>query len=387
MLETMNPEALARLRSVLQTHVDQGLLPGAVALVHHRGQTVLHEAVGHQRPPSAETATPAMAPDTVFRIYSMTKPIASLVAMMLMEEGPPVAVAPGGPLPARLCRAAGVRPGHGRHHPRPARGHRARPAAPHRRPELRLGPGHRARRLPRRAHRIAPPQQHRAGGRTRPAAAGTRPRHLLGIQPRHRCAGRCAGGDRGRAAGRHPAAARVRPAGHARHRFFGARSAAAPPGRALCTRPADRPESGADRRDRTPRVRVGRRRAGVHRPRLRALSATDAGPGHRTGPARPRAAAGRRHGGFHDGRPPGLPARGGRHSAHRPRLWPGRGRAHSTGLATRPGSAGQYSWSGLGGTFFFVDPAEDLFAIILTQAPGQLRYLCELYPALVYAAL
>ncbi|MBP7883333.1 MAG: beta-lactamase family protein, partial [Acidovorax sp.] len=83
----MNPEALARLRSVLQTHVDQGLLPGAVALVHHRGQTVLHEAVGHQRPPSAETATPAMAPDTVFRIYSMTKPIASLVAMMLMEEG------------------------------------------------------------------------------------------------------------------------------------------------------------------------------------------------------------------------------------------------------------------------------------------------------------
>ena len=42
---------------------------------------------------------------------------------------------------------------------------------------------------------------------------------------------------------------------------------------------------------------------------------------------------------------------------------------------------------GLGGTFFFVDPAEDLFAILLTQAPGQLRYLCELYPTLVYAAL
>ena len=59
----------------------------------------------------------------------------------------------------------------------------------------------------------------------------------------------------------------------------------------------------------------------------------------------------------------------------------------AAGLATRPGSAGQYSWSGLGGTFFFVDPAENLFAIILTQAPGQLRYLCELYPALVYAAL
>lgn len=59
----------------------------------------------------------------------------------------------------------------------------------------------------------------------------------------------------------------------------------------------------------------------------------------------------------------------------------------ATGQATRPGSAGHYSWSGLGGTFFFVDPVEDLFAILLTQAPGQLRYLCELYPALVYAAL
>src|SRR3990167_8172277 len=83
----MNPDALARLRSVLQTHVDQGLLPGAVALVHHRGQTVLHEAVGPDRPPPGGLGAPAMAPDTVFRIYSMTKPIAALVAMMLMEEG------------------------------------------------------------------------------------------------------------------------------------------------------------------------------------------------------------------------------------------------------------------------------------------------------------
>ncbi len=65
-------------------------MPGAVALVQHRGRTVLHEAVGLQRP--ANPAQPglavrAMAPDTVFRIYSMTKPIASLVALMLMEEG------------------------------------------------------------------------------------------------------------------------------------------------------------------------------------------------------------------------------------------------------------------------------------------------------------
>ena len=41
----------------------------------------------------------------------------------------------------------------------------------------------------------------------------------------------------------------------------------------------------------------------------------------------------------------------------------------------------------MAGTFFFVDPSEELFAILLTQAPGQLGYLCELFPALVYAAL
>ena len=51
----------------------------------------------------------------------------------------------------------------------------------------------------------------------------------------------------------------------------------------------------------------------------------------------------------------------------------------ATGGATRPAVQGT-SWSGMGGTFFFVDPAQDLFAILLTQAPGQLEMLCELFP-------
>ena len=80
----MQHHAFTHLRTALQTHVDQGLLPGAVALVHHQGHTVLHEAVGAQRPGAG---APAMAPDAVFRIYSMTKPVASLAALMLMEEG------------------------------------------------------------------------------------------------------------------------------------------------------------------------------------------------------------------------------------------------------------------------------------------------------------
>ena len=74
MLETMNPEALARLRSVLQTHVDQGLLPGAVALVARRGKVALFEHLGRQDPAAG---TP-MTRDSIFRIASMTKPITAV---------------------------------------------------------------------------------------------------------------------------------------------------------------------------------------------------------------------------------------------------------------------------------------------------------------------
>ncbi|MBG9390326.1 beta-lactamase family protein [Caenimonas sp. DR4.4] len=59
----------------------------------------------------------------------------------------------------------------------------------------------------------------------------------------------------------------------------------------------------------------------------------------------------------------------------------------AAGLAPQPGSPGQYFWSGIGGTSFFVDPAEDLFAMLLTQAPNQRIYFRNLFRHLVYAAL
>jgi CubicO group peptidase (beta-lactamase class C family) len=59
----------------------------------------------------------------------------------------------------------------------------------------------------------------------------------------------------------------------------------------------------------------------------------------------------------------------------------------ANGLAPQPGSPGQYFWSGIGGTSFFVDPAEDLFAMLLTQAPHQRIFFRNLYRHLVYAAL
>jgi CubicO group peptidase (beta-lactamase class C family) len=61
-------------------------------------------------------------------------------------------------------------------------------------------------------------------------------------------------------------------------------------------------------------------------------------------------------------------------------------RTHA-GLAPQPGSVGQYFWSGIGGTSFFVDPAEDLFAMLLTQAPNQRIFFRNLFRHLVYAAV
>jgi CubicO group peptidase (beta-lactamase class C family) len=57
------------------------------------------------------------------------------------------------------------------------------------------------------------------------------------------------------------------------------------------------------------------------------------------------------------------------------------------GLAPLPGSVGQYFWSGIGGTLFFIDPAEDLFALLLTQAPNQRIFFRHLFRHLVYAAI
>ena len=52
-----------------------------------------------------------------------------------------------------------------------------------------------------------------------------------------------------------------------------------------------------------------------------------------------------------------------------------------------PGSVGTYNWSGIGGTSFFVDPAQDLYGMLLTQAPNQRDHYRQLFRNLVYAAL
>jgi len=57
------------------------------------------------------------------------------------------------------------------------------------------------------------------------------------------------------------------------------------------------------------------------------------------------------------------------------------------GIAPFMGSVGQFFWSGMGGTFFWIDPVEDLFAVFMSQGPGQRMYTRTLARNLVYAAL
>ncbi len=57
------------------------------------------------------------------------------------------------------------------------------------------------------------------------------------------------------------------------------------------------------------------------------------------------------------------------------------------GVAAVPGSQGVFYWGGIAGTSFWIDWEEDLFAIMLIQAPGQRDYYRMLFRALVYAAV
>ncbi|AGX86539.1 serine hydrolase domain-containing protein [Candidatus Symbiobacter mobilis] len=79
----MCPARLDRLGRVLHEEVRLGRLPGAVALVVRRGRCVLRSAVGVRDPASGSS----MPINAIFRIYSMTKPVISVAALMLVEEG------------------------------------------------------------------------------------------------------------------------------------------------------------------------------------------------------------------------------------------------------------------------------------------------------------
>lgn len=82
-MASLNRAALARLRSVLQSHIDRQRIPGAIAVVALGDHVEMFDALGHQ---DAAAGTP-MKDDAIFRVYSMTKPLVSLATLMLAEEG------------------------------------------------------------------------------------------------------------------------------------------------------------------------------------------------------------------------------------------------------------------------------------------------------------
>ena len=58
------------------------------------------------------------------------------------------------------------------------------------------------------------------------------------------------------------------------------------------------------------------------------------------------------------------------------------------GVAGVPGSAGEFMWAGYAGTFFWVDPQEEIVGVYMTQAPSPIRaYYRKMFKALVYQAL
>ncbi len=79
----IDPDRLARIDAVTHGYVDSGRFPCVQFLLARRGEIVHHDLYGHadvddQRP---------VRDDTIFRIYSMTKPVTSVALMMLYEQG------------------------------------------------------------------------------------------------------------------------------------------------------------------------------------------------------------------------------------------------------------------------------------------------------------
>ena len=83
MTERFSVARLERIGDHIEGYVDDGRMPCAMVLVNDRGREAYYHACGLR---DVESGT-ALTRDTVFRIYSMTKPITSVALMMLYEQG------------------------------------------------------------------------------------------------------------------------------------------------------------------------------------------------------------------------------------------------------------------------------------------------------------
>jgi CubicO group peptidase (beta-lactamase class C family) len=79
----LSSERLGRISARLKADVEKGVIPGAIVLVARHGKVAWLDVVGMLDP---QTKAP-MTRDAIFRIYSMSKPITSVAAMVLFEDG------------------------------------------------------------------------------------------------------------------------------------------------------------------------------------------------------------------------------------------------------------------------------------------------------------
>ena len=79
----MSTDRLTRIGTLMQAYVDQEAIAGSVTLIARKGKIVHFEPTGVL---NLDTGEP-MQNDSLFRIYSMTKPITSVAAMLLFEQG------------------------------------------------------------------------------------------------------------------------------------------------------------------------------------------------------------------------------------------------------------------------------------------------------------
>lgn len=74
---------LARIDAYIKNEIAGNKIPGAVMMIQRNGKTAYYRSFGVRDPGTKEP----MTPNTIFRIYSMSKPITTVAAMMLVEEG------------------------------------------------------------------------------------------------------------------------------------------------------------------------------------------------------------------------------------------------------------------------------------------------------------
>ncbi|HTH78393.1 MAG TPA: serine hydrolase domain-containing protein [Ramlibacter sp.] len=378
----LNTRALAHLRGTLQRHIDNGRIPGAIAVVARGGHIEMFECLGRQDPQSGNP----MKEDAIFRIYSMTKPIVSLAALMLMEEG---ALQMNDPLSKFLPEFASLK--------------------------VSVEEGASVRLVPANREPTVHDLLRHTSGLTYEFLGGNavqKQYDAVNIDDRSRTNREFCKTLAQIPLQDHPGtwfqysratdvlgAVIEVVAGQTLGQFLGERifEPLRMKDTAFCVSREQRhrvaepfakdPDTGA------PVVMLD----------AKVTPAFESGGGGLLGTAQDyvRFLQLMRNCGSLDG--VRLASRKtiewmtsdhlGKLPAYNDLLIPGYGfglgfavRLHS-GLAPQPGSPGQYFWSGIGGTSFFVDPAEDVFALLLTQAPNQRIFFRNLYRHLVYAAI